>query len=58
MSGGSQIRGYRVYKNNILTGDVLPDQLSFLITENLVAGLTYQLSVSAYNDVGEGEISN
>lgn len=58
MSGGSQIRGYRVYKNNILTGDVLPDQLSLLITENLVAGLTYQLSVSAYNDVGEGEISN
>ena len=29
-----------------------------MVTNNLMAGITYLFSVSAYNDVGEGPISS
>lgn len=46
-----------MYKNGILAGETLPDQLSLLITDNLQAGFSYLITVSATNDVGEGSAS-
>jgi hypothetical protein len=57
-NGGSPIKGFRVYKNGLLAGDVGWNVYSLKITSNILAGITYQTSVAAYNDVGEGTISD
>jgi hypothetical protein len=58
LNGGTPITGYLVYKNGIQVSDVSPDTLSLSITDNISAGVTYQVSFSAYNGVGGGEISD
>jgi hypothetical protein len=58
LTGGTPITGYIVYKNGIQISDLSPEILSLSITDNISAGVTYQVSVSAYNGVGEGEISD
>jgi predicted DNA-binding ArsR family transcriptional regulator len=58
LNGGSPVRGYRVYKNGIMITDLGPEVLSLSISDNIAAGITYQVSVSAYNDVSEGPISD
>lgn len=55
--GGTPIRGYRVYKNGIKVSEVDWNVYDYVITSNLVAGNTYQISVSAFNDVGESILS-
>lgn len=40
-----------MYKNGLMVADLLA--FDYVITSNLVAGNIYQISVSAYNDVGE-----
>lgn len=52
LTGGSPIRGYRLYKDGELVRDVT--SLELMITTNVEAGVIYQVSVAAYNDVGEG----
>jgi hypothetical protein len=55
LSGGSDIRGYRVYKNGELIIETV--DLSAMVTNQIIAGVTYQIRVSAYNDVGESSQS-
>lgn len=59
-TGGSDIRGYNVYKDlfhdpflYVIDWDVL----FLFITDDIVPGTNYDVAVSAYNDVGEGDQS-
>ena len=42
-----------MFKNGIKVAEVSWDTYEYSIISNLVAGNIYQISVSAYNDVGE-----
>jgi predicted DNA-binding ArsR family transcriptional regulator len=58
--GGLPIRGYRVYKNGVHIPGTLetgPTILSLIITDNIVPGANYDISVAAFNEVGEGSKS-
>jgi hypothetical protein len=52
LTGGSPIIGYRVYKDGVQVSDLTA--LELMITSNIEAGVIYQISVAAYNAVGEG----
>ena len=60
-NGGSEIRGYVVYKKGD-DGDyvyyVASTVYSLVIANSIIAGNTYLVSVSAYNDIGEGAQSD
>lgn len=56
IDGGSAIRGYKVYKNGIhKTPDFATahNVLSLVITDQIVPGVEYSITVVAYNDVGD-----
>ena len=60
-NGGSHIRGYKVYKDGILkTPDFITahDELSLVITDQIVPGVDYTVTVVAYNDVGDSITSD
>lgn len=56
--GGSPIRGYNIYLNGILAGNVGWNGYQFNISSSLTAGVTYYITVLAYNDVGSGNQSD
>ena len=54
--GGSDIRGYKVYKDGIHKAPQFAtdfDELSLIITDQLVPGDEYQITIVAFNDVGD-----
>ena len=55
-NGGSDIRGYKVYKDNVhLPIFTTPhDQLFLKITDSIAPGVNYEVVVVAFNDVGSG----
>lgn len=60
-NGGSEIKGYVVYKegdDGVHVYYVAPNVYSLVIANSIIAGDTYQVSVSAYNDIGEGAQSD
>jgi len=60
-NGGSEIRGYVIYKQGNDGEHVYyvdSTVLSLVIANSIIAGDTYQVSVSAYNDIGEGSQSD
>ena len=60
-SGGSPIRGYIIYKEGEDGQHVYyvdSNVLSYVIANAIIAGNTYLVSVSAFNDIGEGSQSN
>jgi hypothetical protein len=59
-TGGSDIRGYRVYKDGVHDPALFVtdwDTLFLSIEDDITPGQNYEIRVSAYNDVGEGEQS-
>ena len=59
-TGGSDIRGYKVYKDGVHDPSLFVtdwDVLFLLIADDIVPGTNYDVAVSAYNDVGEGDQS-
>jgi hypothetical protein len=56
LNGGSTIRGYHIYKDGIMVVDT--SDTSFMIMTDIQAGVIYQVSVLAYNDVGQGQVSD
>lgn len=56
LNGGSTIRGYNIYKDGVYIDTTALTEI--MITVNIQAGQIYQVSISAFNDVGEGEISD
>jgi hypothetical protein len=57
LSGGTPIRGYRLYLNGHEHVSVGPVILNYLITSEIQAGVNYQVGVLAFNDVGDGLVS-
>lgn len=56
-NGGSDIRGYKVYKDGVHKAPDFAtnfDELSLVITDQIVPGDEYQITVVAFNDVGDG----
>ena len=55
-NGGSDIRGYKVYKDGVHKTPIFAtdfNELSLLITDSIVPGENYDITVVAVNDVGE-----
>ena len=59
--GGSDIRGYKVYKDGVHKAPDFAtdfDELSLIITDQLVPGDEYDITVVAFNDVGDSAPSD
>jgi hypothetical protein len=55
-SGGSDIRGYKVYKDGVHKTPLFLtdfDELSLEITDEILPGVEYEITVVAFNDVGD-----
>ena len=57
-TGGIAISGYNVYVNKVIYSKALSASISTKLVSDLTVGLSYMLSVSAINSVGESEWAN
>jgi hypothetical protein len=52
------LTSYNIYSGNTLVGTVIPQILQYTLSVGIVAGQSYQITVSAVSVIGEGPRSN